>query len=722
MDKKTIHCADVGKSRLDWMHKRAGKDHAPELVQDINQKLYDLFKDSDHYVAIEKTDDQYQYVHRWAELDERITARARSFCDIGNKSKFEISTKWLFEHKPTMIAPYNPDIMDNNAILPIFHGSALLFDIPNIKVIIQDNGDKHYLRFSEDTSEFGYDYWQQGARLLVIPVDRQGGRFYQLRGNLDESLLIHEARRNRWVENNDLYPAMGIHIESSTGQDKALKRSHAIYEMKLHYPSGPGVWNWPGKNHAGPMINLEEIKQPKKKRNEIPKELLQPSKSRIAPPISQPGIIPIRLKPVPKDNPKVDIFVTKVVKVIQDVKKTSNEDLEIVFALDNSGSMESAAALVIQSIGKILSELKHHGAKSINASVVIFNHKDNIRTYMPMHILKDDSIVSFLLSLTNIPFWGGEEPVGEAVYESFKLFSKDVAVNKSVFVLTDDDGLRDDRLAMPIYDDAKKEGEKQGVAVELELCNGKVFLPLHMIALDQILHILFDVKNLEEMSRLNNPKAIAMLISIAENDNYDGYSRLRAAEFLLEKNKPKALEVLKSIAAHNYVNEIRLPAAERLLDEGDNRGLKFLSDIIDHLEHSFVPNIPMQLRIMSRLIAHGNRKYIDTLVKIGTNPKYDLQYRLQSATLLLDYDKERAKDILEQIMDTSDVFFTNRFSRRDWDDALRKLDRHSIDNMINDAYILLDVASYINTRFLDDSYLNKIAVNEQLYPEVRFDA
>jgi Mg-chelatase subunit ChlD len=147
--------------------------------------------------------------------------------------------------------------------------------------------------------------------------------------------------------------------------------------------------------------------------------------------------------------------------------------IDLVLTIDTSGSMENMAGMARNSIEQIIEDLSQSGAKEVRIGVVIFSDTHHIEILSPLEKMisnkNQKNVTTLLLRLDHLTFQGGIEPVGFATLKAIQLLNspKQVGNSRQIVVLTDKDGLSDDRSFPIPFSEAKKRAETQGIAVHL---------------------------------------------------------------------------------------------------------------------------------------------------------------------------------------------------------------------------------------------------------------
>jgi hypothetical protein len=137
--------------------------------------------------------------------------------------------------------------------------------------------------------------------------------------------------------------------------------------------------------------------------------------------------------------------------------------VDVVFAIDESGSMTVNKDQILSTIPRIVSDLQKKGAGNIRFGVVVFSDTDEIYVRLPLGAATPDAIKS----LPPPSFSGGREPVGLATIVALGLFDKKPEILRQVVVLSDEDGLGDDKTYTIQFADAQKKAAALGIKVNL---------------------------------------------------------------------------------------------------------------------------------------------------------------------------------------------------------------------------------------------------------------
>lgn len=160
-------------------------------------------------------------------------------------------------------------------------------------------------------------------------------------------------------------------------------------------------------------------------------------------------------------------FVGGIMKTAKAHGVAGKEVAEVVFVIDNSGSMQSGAALLAASVRQIISGLKAQGTNKVRIGLVLFNDSHSIKVALPLTDVTPETIAQLLLRLNTLRFSGGIEPVGLATAKALDLFSGEnkEKTGQMVVVMTDREGLRDDASFSYTGSDARRQAESEGIAV-----------------------------------------------------------------------------------------------------------------------------------------------------------------------------------------------------------------------------------------------------------------
>lgn len=170
------------------------------------------------------------------------------------------------------------------------------------------------------------------------------------------------------------------------------------------------------------------------------------------------------------------VLIDSVLDTLKPNQSELHEHVEVVFVIDHSTSMDNARTLIANSITELLKRLNEEGATKIKFGVVTFSDSsdwaghgfNNIAVRFPMTVMNMQHAQNLINMLMQIRLIGGSEPVGLAVKKGLALFSKEKEVTKGVFVITDDDGLRDDEAKSYNIEDAQAAGRKKGIPIKID--------------------------------------------------------------------------------------------------------------------------------------------------------------------------------------------------------------------------------------------------------------
>ncbi len=150
--------------------------------------------------------------------------------------------------------------------------------------------------------------------------------------------------------------------------------------------------------------------------------------------------------------------------------------IDVVFAIDHSGSMEMAASTLAGSVHRVISGLKSRGAKEVRFGLVTFSDTNNVEIAMPLTPMTDESIDTLLGLVDSLVFDGGTEPVGKAAAKALGLLGPvddPDQYARQVIVITDMDGLRDNGALPTRVADVMHHGSVSDVAVNLYMINNE---------------------------------------------------------------------------------------------------------------------------------------------------------------------------------------------------------------------------------------------------------
>ncbi|MFH1829562.1 MAG: VWA domain-containing protein [Pseudomonadota bacterium] len=230
----------------------------------------------------------------------------------------------------------------------------------------------------------------------------------------------------------------------------------------------------PEKPKETPVLDIGELKLPAKpwwsqerwagqpKPLEEPQQLARITSDHFKVDDPLPGLI----KQINDPDGKVAAFVGTILSTAQASSSgISGNMVDVVFAIDHSESMIPAASLVVQSVDQIIDSLTKAGAKKIRFGLVLFNGIGRIQV-VPLTEMNPKNRSSLIHMLSSIHFSGGVEPVGLATAKAVGLLgAKDHS--QQVIVLTDEDGLYDDKTYSSTLSDAKAKARLEGIPVNL---------------------------------------------------------------------------------------------------------------------------------------------------------------------------------------------------------------------------------------------------------------
>ncbi len=168
-------------------------------------------------------------------------------------------------------------------------------------------------------------------------------------------------------------------------------------------------------------------------------------------------------------------FIEQVTKTAEDQTgdgSVKGKRIDIIFAIDNSESMRSAAELVRNTVKNIILALKRGGADAIRVGVITFNNWGSIDTELPLCEMTEGNLAMLYNVVNHMWFSGGMEPVGKATLEAISQLKCSDESSCQVMVLTDDDGLADDE-GFFYSDEVVRAAANAKVAVTLQKMKGQ---------------------------------------------------------------------------------------------------------------------------------------------------------------------------------------------------------------------------------------------------------
>lgn len=166
-------------------------------------------------------------------------------------------------------------------------------------------------------------------------------------------------------------------------------------------------------------------------------------------------------------------------RVLEGISKVTG-DVDVVFAIDTSGSMEPAKKVVMASLPSIYFQLRgKKGTKAIRFGIVLFSDgnphnpiEDNVRVMAPLSNADEKGVEKLLGELSRVDLPGGIEPVGRAVGEAHFLLASSTVPSRHIIVLTDTEGMSEEHGDRRYpkgqrYPHVSREAQKRGIKVLL---------------------------------------------------------------------------------------------------------------------------------------------------------------------------------------------------------------------------------------------------------------
>jgi len=180
----------------------------------------------------------------------------------------------------------------------------------------------------------------------------------------------------------------------------------------------------------------------------------------------------INVSKAPDDGPKEDRFKNTLVgRILKDWPRiTPSTNINIMFVIDGSGSMEHWKEETRRAVARVISDLRGRGVRgNINVGLRTFGEAfSKPRTLLKFRVADSDGLKKLSKQLDEIKFFGAIERVGQAIETSLKMFRGKGKDLNYMFVLTDDDGLDERNEPGSIsQSDAIDQAERQKVNVSV---------------------------------------------------------------------------------------------------------------------------------------------------------------------------------------------------------------------------------------------------------------
>lgn len=311
------------------------------------------------------------------------------------------------------------------------------------------------------------------------------------------------------------------------------------------------------------------------------------------------------------------------------------DSVDMIFALDISGSMQHARDILLENIGSIVDSFRARGVTRLGVAVVTFWDAGvgRPKTLFPLTAMDDDGVKRLADMLKNISFNGGEEPVGEAVMAGLDILKKSDTASRFVFVLTDRDGLQDDMNNFPYLSDGKMRAANEGVAIDVTLIPERTYsnTPVRnapvRLTLDDI------------VSDMVRSEDYAALVGLATGKNIE--ESLTANAALDISRNEKARDAIREMIRKGNNPYFRLEAAKILIRWDDEFGMKTVLDIARSSDDWYAQQRAVNLLAK---VPGGNM----AIKKVAASANSD-EIRLYAARGLIGLDKAAGLDALARI-------------------------------------------------------------------------
>lgn len=549
------------------------KTKLPATAEFINTRLTQMFAGRGHRVRIEAIGDKFYYILRFGK-------------EKGEAGRF-----------PVILSEFN----EKNQ--PSERNGFLVFNIGKKEAGVEERGESYraVVLKESDSQLIG------NSRYLVVPVNLHEGRLVPV--------VRHKGRLNDkgefafYINREEIVGADLGRILFGLSGDKGVRTS-ALMHLKNGHRDETGLY-------------LADVWQ-------VGDMLDGPSGQKV-PPLADPVVE----KPIPKVLPgdRDDLAKRIVTTVIGNRRGFGKapESADVVFSLDTSGSMEFAAANLMRNIGKIARDLKESGVKRFRVGIVRFGFAESI--LMPLTEMDADGIEKMLKNLAGLKFDGGYEPVGEATMLAVGMLEKSDAMSKAVFVITDDDGLREDKFARPYLEDAVQAGSRASISVEL--------LPTRIEAMSVSLEIVADTEKLVIENNVTQLRELASKSKVA-------YVRIETARALAGMGYKEGLGIMRELAFESNDDYVNVEAASALAGVGEQIGIDILSEFATRSRRDGV-----RLKAACSLAGLGKKKGIKVLHDLVLNSSVD-EVRFKADIVLCGFGEEAREVFLDLALRSND--------------------------------------------------------------------
>lgn len=225
--------------------------------------------------------------------------------------------------------------------------------------------------------------------------------------------------------------------------------------------------------------------------------------------------------------------------------------VDLVFAVDNSGSMEIGSDFVLSQVRVTVNRLLLEGAPLVRVGLVFFSDGNDASVVLPLTPMDRATLKELPSEIAEeMNFSGGTEPVGLGAKTGLDLLRDSPGERARVLVvITDEDGLRDDEKYRVTVAEAGKEAEGLGISMVLfsaPLAMGEV--RRHRLGYETSTSIL-EKRVLMPFKRLGSRAELVDVVRAA-NVGDDLSLSLRAVEELLRRGeKSEAIAAARRIAS-----------------------------------------------------------------------------------------------------------------------------------------------------------------------------
>ncbi|MBI2092184.1 MAG: VWA domain-containing protein, partial [Deltaproteobacteria bacterium] len=328
--------------------------------------------------------------------------------------------------------------------------------------------------------------------------------------------------------------------------------------------------------------------------------------------------------------------VTSTAEVQGEDGNVKGRKIDIIFAIDNSVSMEPGAALVRNTVADIIGALKRGGAEAVRVGVITFNNPGSIFTVMPLTAMDGKNLAKLYDAIGNIRFDGGIEPVCDAALKAISELEGTKDSSCQVMVVTDYDGIRTDNGVL-YGEEVAKAASAAKVAVNLQVISfgyrGSTTQPVEQVVPAEYIALLnalpdpSDEAKIEKVRKLafgegirNNTFKITArkaLISVGTKDDIDRIGNTPKAidssmvKLLIDRGAA-ARDVLYKVAKGNVYEDNSAEAAKALIAIDGGEAAQRLGEIFQDEK----TNLRIRGEIAYVLASNGNEPAARFLVSM----------------------------------------------------------------------------------------------------------